>query len=289
MNEPRVELRDERSILLEAVAVAAEGLGIPWLLTGASSRVLLLEKLLGLPPGKATEDLDFGVMVRTWNEYQALKDSICEEGRFQPDPRQSQRIWYGEDFKLDLIPFGAVAEPGETIRWPAEEGVVLSVLGFLEAYDSAVDVLVNGKIHVRVPTAAGMLLLKLIAWEDRHIRVPGRDASDIAYILRHAGRIVGQDALYGQYASATEAADWDLDLAAARVLGVQVAAMARARTRSHLGKMLAREVADGEDSTLVREASSGLPPGRQRTTHSLLLLRQFNEGFATGFLKGIPS
>lgn len=35
-----------------------------WLLTGAGSRILLLDGLLALPLSRPTEDLDFGVMVR---------------------------------------------------------------------------------------------------------------------------------------------------------------------------------------------------------------------------------
>lgn len=76
MLEPSVEVDKGQFTLLEAVAQAASALEIPWLLTGAGGRVLLLEKLLRLPPGRATEDFDFGVMARSWDQYQALKDRI---------------------------------------------------------------------------------------------------------------------------------------------------------------------------------------------------------------------
>ena len=53
-------------MLLSAVSSAASALQIRWLVVGATGRVLLLEEVYGLPRGRATEDVDFGVMVESW-------------------------------------------------------------------------------------------------------------------------------------------------------------------------------------------------------------------------------
>ena len=72
-------------MLLNGVAGAASELQIRWLITGAMGRILLLEKVYTLPRGRATEDVDFGVMVKSWDQYQALIQRICEGGRFYQD------------------------------------------------------------------------------------------------------------------------------------------------------------------------------------------------------------
>ena len=280
MPEPSVEVDKGQFILLEAVAQAASAFEIPWLSTGAGGRVLLLERLLGLPPGRATEDLDFGVMVRSWDKYRALKDRICEDGRFHADPTQSQRLWCGEDAKLDLVPFGTIALPDGTIHWPSEEGVAMTVLGFQEAYDAAVRIMVNQRLAVPVATAPAMLLLKIIAWEARHVTSPGRDASDIAYILHYGEKIIGQDSFYEEYAEITEAVDWDLTLASARVFGMQIARLAQPRTRNHLLEILNREISEGEESMLVREVAAGVGTGSNPPTAALILLQQVTAGLA---------
>ena len=74
--------------LLTAVASAAETLQLEWMVTGATSRVMLLEIVYGLPQGRATEDVDFGVMVGNWARYRALVERICEDRRFEPDSKQ---------------------------------------------------------------------------------------------------------------------------------------------------------------------------------------------------------
>lgn len=279
MLEPSVEVEKGQFVLLEAVSKAASALEIPWLLTGAGGRVLLLEKLLGLPPGRATEDLDFGVMVRSWEEYRALKDRICEDRRFHADLKQSQRLWCGEDAKLDLVPFGAIALPDDTIHWPSDDGVVMNVLGFQETHGSAIPIVVNHCLTVPVATAPAMLLLKIIAWEARHKSFPGRDASDIGYILHHGEKIIGQDSFYEEYAEVTESVDWDLNLASARVFGMLMAALAQPRTRNHLLEILNREISEGEESLLVREVAAGFPTGRKDPEQTLIFLQQVRVGF----------
>lgn len=278
MTNLSVDVEPEKILLLNAVASAAGALNIPWLLTGAGGRILLLEKLHGLPPGGATEDLDFGVMVRSWNEYKALKKHICESGQFHEDTKQSQRLWYKDAAKLDLVPFGAIASPDESVQWPKEDGVVMNVLGFQEACDTATSIVVNKRLNVPVATAQAMLLLKLIAWEDRHATLPGKDASDIAYLLYHGEKIIGQASLYDEYLEATEAVESDLDLAAARVFGLQMSTVAQARTREHLLVTLERELAQGEESILVREVASNLPTGKRDLEKTLALLRQVLAG-----------
>jgi predicted nucleotidyltransferase len=279
LSELRVDLEPEKFVLLEAVAKAADALGIRWLLTGAGGRILLLERLRGLPPGKATEDLDFGVMVRSWEEYRDLRNQICRDLRFREDPKAAQRLLFGDSAMLDLVPFGPIGVPDDAVRWPSDEGVVMNVLGFQEASDTALPITVNGRLAVPIATPQAMLLLKFIAWEDRHARLPGKDASDIAYILYHGETIIGLDALYEEYPEPTEAVDSDLDLASAIVFGLQMGALAQSRTKSHLLAILNRELVGGEDSLLVREVAAGVPGWRWDTRKALVLIQQVRIGF----------
>ena len=278
MADLSVEVEPEKFVLLEVVAKAAEALGIPWLLAGAWGRVLLMEILRKCPQGKATEDLDFGVMVRSWKEYRDLRTQICRDRRFRDDPKEAQRILFDDTAKLDLIPFGGLAVPDESIHWPTDGGVVMNVLGFQEACDTALPITVNGRLKVPVATAQAMLLLKLIAWEDRHVRRAGRDAPDIAYFLYHGEKIIGRDAFHEEYAQATEAVGWDLDLASARIFGLQMASIASDCTRRHLLSILSRQLVQGEESMLVREVAADFPAGRRDPPKALILLHQVQAG-----------
>lgn len=154
----------------------------------------------------------------------------------------------------------------------------MNVLGIQEVYDTAVRIMVNQGLAVLVATAPAMFVLKIIAWEARHKTSPGRDASDIAYILHYGEKIIGQDSFYEEYAEITEAADWDLTLASARVFGTQMAALAKPRTWNHLLEILNREISEGEESMLVREVAAGFPIGRKDPEQALILLQQVSAG-----------
>lgn len=58
--------------MLAAIADMAHRLNIRWMVTGATSRVLLLESVYGLPQGRATLDVDFDVWVESWEHYQQV-------------------------------------------------------------------------------------------------------------------------------------------------------------------------------------------------------------------------
>jgi predicted nucleotidyltransferase len=111
--------------LLETTAKNTEELGIEWMVTGAGGRVLLLEGMYGLPHGRATHDIDLGIMVASWDHYQALVDRLQEDKRFQPDPKQLQRLHFQGDSMLDLVPFGEIETGDRIIRWPPDQDFVI--------------------------------------------------------------------------------------------------------------------------------------------------------------------
>lgn len=279
MAEDKIEVDPDRFVLLEAVAKAAEELGISWLLAGAGGRILLLENACGLPTGRATMDLDFGVMVNLWKEYMELKDLICKDKGFKADKSQAQRLRYGQNGVIDLVPFGPIAKPNDKVLWPPEEDVEFNVLGFEEASNTAITLLVNETLEVPVATPQALLLLKFIAWEDRHNEHPGKDAEDIAYILSNGVEIVGEDALFEEYEEALEATGYDLELASARVLGGWMAETCKDRTLKHVLKFIDAQLNQGEDSSLVWEIGKHLYLSQDSEGNALELLQNLRAGF----------
>ena len=267
--------------LYAAVAAAANDLDIEWVVTGAASRVILLESVYGLPRGRATEDVDFAVMVETWDEYQALADRICRDPQFRRDARQRQRLQYSKGTYLDLVPFGGIETAGHVVRWPPpEQDFVMSVLGFREACADAVRVILNNMLAVRVVSPVGLVLLKLVAWRDRHETHPRRDASDIAHVLRHFCTIETEKTLFDDHYDAVEAADYDVDLAAARVLGRRTRELASEETYQQVFALLDNELEAGTASRLVRELSDSLPGGGEERAYALM--DQFRKGLSEG-------
>lgn len=262
--------------LLKAVAKAAAELKIEWMVTGAAGRVLLLEGVYGLPQGRATRDVDLGIMVASWDQYRALVDRLRRDGRFQPDPKQLQRLRFGDEGLLDLVPFGEIESANRTIHWPPDNDFAMSVIGFREAYADTVSVKLDG-LNVPVISPAGLVLLKLVAWSERHRAQPRKDAADLAYVLRHFGAILTEQALFDEYFDAVEASGFDVDLAASRVLGRKIATLAEQDTRAFVLSLLEGELRHGTDSLLAREISGQL--GGENEERAFDLLQSLKEGF----------
>lgn len=277
LTRPKAHLDARTQKLIFAVASAAEVLRIKWMVTGAAGRVLLLESVYGLPRGRATQDVDLGVMVANWDQYRALVERICRDVDFRPDPKQRQRLMFRDNGLLDLVPFGGIESSDRTIRWPPENDFAMSVMGFREAYAEAVEVDADGVI-VPIVSPVGLMLLKFVAWTQRRYTQPKKDAADMAYLLRHFGTILTEKVLFDEHYAVIEAASYDMDIATCRVLGKMMATMAASDTRTFVLNLLNSELKEEADSALVREIAEHMAAaGEERTYH---LLDSLRAGFA---------
>jgi len=282
LTRPKAHLDARTQKLIVAVAKAAEALRIKWMVTGAAGRVLLLESVYGLPHGRATEDVDLGVMVANWDQYRSLVERICVDADFQPDPKQRQRLKFRNDGLLDLVPFGSIESDDRTIRWPPENDFSMSVMGFREAYAEAIEVDVDGVV-VPVVSPSGLMLLKLIAWTQRRYTQPKKDAADMAYLLRHFSAVLTEKVLFDQHSKAIEAASYDIDLAGCRVLGQKMASMSAKDTLTFVRNLLDGELKEETDSALVREVAEHLAGAGDERAYRLL--ESLREGFAEALEK----
>ena len=265
---------------LKAVAQTANSLSLPYFLAGATARDLVLENIFGRAPGKLTRDLDFGFVLSDWKQFENLKAALMSTGRFEPD-RAIQRVLYqhsaGISVRVDLIPFGGVQE-GSQISWPPDNDFVMNVSGFKEALESAIQVQVDSDRVVPVTSLPGLIILKLFAWADR--KLEKRDAPDILKILTDYADAGNEDRLYADELPILEAAEFDVPIAGARLLGKDARHIASQETSASIAKILA-------DPDLKRELLNQLVQTSPRSDqsfadHCALLLDNFQLGFTEG-------
>lgn len=228
--------------ILRQVDPVARALGVEYLVTGATARDIVLVGVFGLETGRGTRDVDLAIAVDGWPAFAAMRTHLVATGAFAADQQIVHRLFHlrGErrGYPIDLIPFGAIEDPGATIAWPPDRSVVMSVAGYREAFDAAAPVEVVPGFVVRVVSLPGLALLKLIAWADRGAADP-RDAIDLAILLRRYHAAGNEDRLYGAEIAVLEAAGYDIDLAGPRLLGRDVARISRAETKRTLLALLA--------------------------------------------------
>jgi predicted nucleotidyltransferase len=266
--------------VLRQVDRVARELVLDSYVVGAMARDILLTGVFGLSAGRATRDVDLAVAVEGWPQFEAIKVRLVGTGAFNSDERVAQRLYYraasaGRGYPLDLIPFGGLEQPEGKIAWPPDRSVVMNVAGYGEAFASAVPVEVEPGFAVRVASLPGLAILKLVAWADRGTGDP-RDAIDLATLLRQYGAAGNEDRLYGTEIEVLEAVNYDLDLAGARLLGMDAGRIATAPTH---GQVLALFGDPACRDRLVLHVSRALRAAADPVTQAAVLLMHFRAGF----------
>lgn len=236
--------------ILRQVEQATLARGIAFFIVGATARDLVLQHGHNIPVHRATLDLDLGVEVAGWDEFRRLKEALIATGRFVA-AREPQRLSY-ERFVVDIIPYGAVSTDERTIHWPPDQQVMMNIMGFQEAYSSGLTIRLSEepRLDVRVPTVAGMALMKLISWNDDYPHRP-KDASDLLFLMEKYTEAGNDDRLFDDEPQLLEAEGFDTTLAGIRLLGRDMAAMANQTTVTAVQAILRQETDEQQRYRLV--------------------------------------
>ncbi len=265
-----------------AVVATAEQLGIPCLIVGAAARDFLLEYGCGIKSGRATKDVDFGVRVNSWEEYERLVAGLENSASFKhtEKTKRPQRFQAPNSLLLDLIPFGPIAGRLKQIFWPPEHFRGMSVEGFESAMASAVEFLlrVDPPLVVRTASLPGLALLKIISWDDGY-PLRARDAYDLYTIMNSYMETANLDRL------ATDARDLvtepipSLQEIGARLLGRDMASISDESTARLVAVILHREQAEEGALRLVTDM---MDAARASTSvdEVLSLLQAVAQGFS---------
>ena len=230
---------DQVNIIRQVVRAATnEGLGL--FIVGAQARDLLIQYVYDLPVHRATNDIDFGVVVARWDEFTKLRDALVAIKDFQTHETMKQRLICKNGLLIDLVPFGDIEEVSGQIAWPPDFSVVMSTVGFREAYDNSIEVRIADDLIVRVASLAGLALMKIVAWDERRFE---RDAQDLGLIMRHYLDAGNQDRVYTEQGDCFDLLneEFDYEKASARVLGRDVGRLLTATSRPRFERVLSQE------------------------------------------------
>ncbi|MDP9159319.1 MAG: nucleotidyl transferase AbiEii/AbiGii toxin family protein [Acidobacteriota bacterium] len=222
--------------VIRRIDESARRCGTRYFLAGATAREIMLRHVFGQAAGRRTFDVDFGIAVETWTEFESLKSALIAQANFIPHEKQKQRLFDAVNRVIvDLIPFGGIEHDGN-IFWPPEEDIIMRVTGFQDALAGAVPVRLASDLVVPVVSLPLLLVLKLFAWKDR--KSEKRDAADIYTLLRQYGEAGNEDRLYGEHIGILEAQEFNLESAGAVLIAVDAKNLVSATTREQLNEIL---------------------------------------------------
>lgn len=247
------------------------------LLAGALARDLILHHGHGLEIERVTSDADLALAVADWGQFATAREALLASGLFEPYPDTVHKLRHRTHGWIDLIAFGAVERNNGTIAWPPSGDEVMVVLGYAEADAAALTVRLPRNGTTRVVSLPMLAVLKILAWRDRHRDTHGKDAIDLALILRRYLDAGNSDRLYAEFPHVFKES-FDFELTGAWLLGRD----ARTELSDHskrfellieaLKAVLEPELDPGGKLTLVSQLSAHEPE------RMLRLLAAFHAG-----------
>ncbi len=224
---------------------------INYLLIGAIARDLL-DQLNGTIGTRLTEDVDFAINIPTWDDFEKLSKTLLETLKFRRQEDKRCRFYHiPTNVPIDILPFGQIDQPDYVISWPPDKDFGMSTLGFREAYNGSIEIHLseNPILNIRIPSGAGLAILKLIAWNENPAR--RKDAPDILHLIRNYLNSNNDSRLYDEDSDLVESADFDYECAGARLLGRDMASIASPQTLKTIADILNIETSDDSDSRLI--------------------------------------
>jgi len=212
--------------MLYALQRGLEKFGIDFYLVGAVARNVWMTGINNIAPRRTTGDIDFAVLINDNGVYEALKTYLIITEGFQPYKGNEYVLIWKENLEVDLLPFVAI-DDGDTKFTSNGLGLTsISLQGFTEIYNDGLPTLdLEGKHQFKFCTLPGIVLLKLIAWDDRP-ESRRDDIKDISDILNHFFDM-NDNEIFENHHDLFEKEEASLKHIAARVMGREMSKIAK--------------------------------------------------------------
>ncbi|MDZ4706261.1 MAG: hypothetical protein SH848_20195 [Saprospiraceae bacterium] len=226
INYEQLRQQPEITELLSALERGFEKFGIDFYLVGAVARDVWMHGINNITPRRTTGDIDFAVLVNVKETYVALKTYLTAQEEFQPIKENAFVLLWKNRFEVDLLPFGTIEEADGQVLLSGSGLTNIRLHGFAEVYEEGLPELnLEGKHQFKFCTLPGIVLLKMIAWDDRP-EVRRDDIKDISDILNHFFDMY-DEVIWENHYDLFGDEDADLKHIAARVMGREMRKIAK--------------------------------------------------------------
>ena len=226
INYNQLSQQPEITEMLYALERGLDKFGIDFYLVGAVARNVWMTGINNIAPRRTTGDIDFAVLINDKGVYEALKTYLILTEGFQPYKGNEYVLIWKENLEVDLLPFCAIDDEDAKFNSNGLGLTSISLQGFSEIYNDGLPTLdLEGKHQFKFCTLPGIVLLKLIAWDDRP-ESRRDDIKDISDILNHFFDM-NDNEIFENHHDLFEKEEASLKYIAARVMGREMSKIAK--------------------------------------------------------------
>lgn len=268
-----------RVSVLRSIKEVAEELDIHFFVVGAFARDVIFEHIHRIPAPRVTEDIDIGVEVASWEEFQRLTGALIERELLAATKSPHRFIACSFAAVVDIVPYGRISGETKRISWPPDHDMIMSMLGFEEAYQSALKVCLSSEptLEILVPSVPALALLKIISWADAYPRRE-RDAHDLLFILENYDATGIEAKLYESHVPLLTEEEFDSRLASVRLLGRDIAQLGSPEAVKTVEEILIRETDEDQGFRMLSNMVKGASFQGTKFEAALQLLKKLLQG-----------
>jgi predicted nucleotidyltransferase len=217
--------------LLKALERGFSKFGVDFYLVGAVSRDIWMNGVNKIAPKRTTGDIDFAVFINDKGVFEQLYSYLIAEEEFSPYKGNAFVLIYKDGTEIDLLPFGEIEDETRRVTVTGTGYTSVHVDGFREVYENDLPEIELGEHQFKVCTLPGIVLLKMIAWDDRP-EARRDDILDISDILHHYFDM-RKDIIWDEHFDLFEDEGAELPNIAAKVMGREIKAIASRSNHLH--------------------------------------------------------
>ena len=275
INLEQLRLQPEVAEMLTALQRGLTRFKIDFYLIGAVARDVWMNGINNITPRRTTGDIDFAVFISKIGVYENLIEYLIEKESFQPYKGNAYVLIWNNSIEIDLLPFGAIEDENAKLSGLGLANINLQ--GFTEVYEIGLPTVdIEGKNQFKFCTLPGIVLLKLIAWDDRP-EARRDDIKDICDILNHFFSMYDNE-IWENHSDLFSEENDDLNHIAARVMGREMSKIAKKNEAlfERINKILEANTNNIPNSKM---AIVMIEYFENTLEESVLLLRQLRLGF----------
>jgi len=264
-------------LLLEALERGFKRFAIDFYLVGAVSRDVWMNGINNIAPLRATTDLDFAVYINDKGLYEQLKEYLVTAEGFTSRKQNSFVLIYTDGTEVDLMPFGAIEDENRKVTVEGFGFTSIHVDGLKEVFEQGLpEIALDGARPFKFCTLPGIVLLKLIAWDDRP-EDRRDDIIDISDVLSHFFEMC-KELIYEEHNDLFENPAKDLLFIGAHVLGREIKKITLRDEKLHarVQRILEQNTADPLQSKMAFIMRAYFD---NTVEESILLINEIRQGF----------
>ena len=169
--------KEQRSIIIK-LDKFFKNYNLNYVVIGATVPSLLIDLKQGGTGFRGTEDVDYSIEVKSWQDFETIKNDLEDLG-FEQKVDGIEHRFDLDNVLIDILPYGKNLQEEGVIVFPGTERKI-NVTGFDKLFKYSQPEKIDDDLNINIIPLPLLVFTKILAYQDRQAQ---KDLEDIYYVL----------------------------------------------------------------------------------------------------------